>query len=231
MNNSTAPYVFPVIPTTGMLGYQEALVVACLFRVFSEPDLEIVLIEIKNHHEEFSENLKDQRNIFAHFVSLRKIPVYSKSSGRPLDLELSLNMIAQDMTNDLLIYGNDLLLGDRYASNYLKDVVKNAKTILNDNMETVHPISNIEKSLGKMPNTAIGKLAIQAAIELERSTNKKATAKMVIEKLQSWVDGEYPELVGKTPNGVKWVTLKGIEKNFGIDACGKALEKWNKSRA
>lgn len=83
---------------------------------------------------------------------------------------------------------------------------------------------------GTMPRTAIGKLAIKAAWKIECETQKRATAKMVIEKLQQLVE-ETTDLAEETEKGVKWTTTKGKQKEFDMDACGKALETWNKSRA
>lgn len=83
---------------------------------------------------------------------------------------------------------------------------------------------------GKMPQTNIGKLAIKAAWQIECDTNKRATAKQVIEKLQAWTETE-PELAETIPHGVKWTTTKGKQKPFDIEACAKALETWQASRA
>ena len=83
---------------------------------------------------------------------------------------------------------------------------------------------------GKMPQTNIGKLSIKAAWEIECCTNKRATAKQVIEKLQAWTETE-PELTETIPHGVKWATTKGKQKPFDVEACAKALETWQASRA
>lgn len=88
---------------------------------------------------------------------------------------------------------------------------------------------------GKIPNTTNCKLAIKAAWQIECETSKRATAKQVIEKLQTWVDHKdnteaVTELTGKIPNGVKWVTCAGKENQYDIGACQKTLETWNKSR-
>lgn len=83
---------------------------------------------------------------------------------------------------------------------------------------------------GKMPRTNIGKLAIKAAWQIECDTSKLATPKQVIEKLQAWTETE-PELAETIPHGVKWTTTKGKQKPFDIEACAKALETWQASRA
>jgi len=87
-----------------------------------------------------------------------------------------------------------------------------------------------EEIPGKMPKTSIGMLAIKAAWQIECKTKKRATAKQVIEKLQAWTETE-PELTEAIPHGVKWTTTKGKEKPFDIEACAKALETWQASRA
>lgn len=83
---------------------------------------------------------------------------------------------------------------------------------------------------GKMPQTRIGKLAIEAAWQIECRTGKRATAKAVIEELQAWTETE-PELTETIPHGVKWATTKGKQKPFDVEACAKALETWQASRA
>lgn len=99
------------------------------------------------------------------------------------------------------------------------------------------PISNEKNALskgcripGKMPHTAIGKLAINAAWQIEQDTGKQATAKQVIEKLQDWVKTE-PELIDTIAHGVIWVTIKGKDKPYDKEACMKTLASWNKSRS
>lgn len=94
---------------------------------------------------------------------------------------------------------------------------------------------SIDKIPGKIPKTANCKLAIKAAWQIEGETGKRATAKQVIEKLQSWVDHKdnpdaVAELIDKIPNGVKWVTSAGKENSYDIGACQKTLETWNKNR-
>lgn len=88
---------------------------------------------------------------------------------------------------------------------------------------------------GIIPKTTSGKLAIKAAWEIECETGKRATAKQVIERLQTWVDHKdnpkaVSELIKKIPNGVQWVTSAGKEKNYNKVTCQKTLETWNKSR-
>jgi len=89
---------------------------------------------------------------------------------------------------------------------------------------------------GKLPRTTIGKLAVKAAWQIEQATGKRAMARQVIEKLQSWVDHKdnpnaVAELTEKIPNGVKWVTGKGKPNNYDMGVCEKTLATWNKSRA
>lgn len=83
---------------------------------------------------------------------------------------------------------------------------------------------------GKFPKVAIRKLAIIAAWGIEKNSKKLASAEEVMKVLQLWVDGDCPELISKERNSVKWVTTKGLEKIFTLEACSKALEAWRKSR-
>ena len=82
---------------------------------------------------------------------------------------------------------------------------------------------------GKLPRTGIGKLAIKVAWEIERRTDKRATANQVIEELQKLVETE-PELIGVIPHGVKWTTTKGKDKDFDVETCAKTLSNWQSSR-
>jgi hypothetical protein len=82
---------------------------------------------------------------------------------------------------------------------------------------------------GKMPRTAIGKLAITAAWEIEGKTGKRASANQVIAKLVEWIKTE-PILLEKIPHGIRWMTTNATEADFCIEACGTALAKWNLTR-
>lgn len=86
---------------------------------------------------------------------------------------------------------------------------------------------------GKMPKVAIGKLAISAAWEIECEIGRKAIAQEVISRLQQWVTSEQEResLIRAIPHGVVWVTQSRKEKPYDIDACGKTLGTWLKSRA
>lgn len=88
---------------------------------------------------------------------------------------------------------------------------------------------------GNMATTTSGKLAIKAAWQIECKTGKRATAKQVIEILQTWVDHKdnpeaVTELTRKIPNGVEWVTSGGVPRKYELKTCEKTLETWNKSR-
>ena len=82
---------------------------------------------------------------------------------------------------------------------------------------------------GKMPRTAIGKLAIKAAWQIESETKKTALPFQVIERLQSWEPTE-PTITKVIPNGVEWQTKKIKPKPWDCNACEKAIKKWNESR-
>jgi hypothetical protein len=88
---------------------------------------------------------------------------------------------------------------------------------------------------GKMPRTAMGKLAVKAAWMVEIETKRVATARQAMTCLQKWADdGAEPETLlesDKQNRAVIWATGKGKTNTFDIEACGKALETWKKSRA
>jgi hypothetical protein len=82
---------------------------------------------------------------------------------------------------------------------------------------------------GKMPNIAIGQLAIKVAWKIECETGRRATANQVIQRLQK-MEPEEPVIEAVIANGVKWSLKKGGEKRYDVGACAKTLENWNKTR-
>lgn len=104
-----------------------------------------------------------------------------------------------------------------------------------DTFASADSLPNPNSVPGKMPRTAVGKLAIEAAWQTELNTKRAATAKQVMKLLQEWADdGKKPGTLlksDKQKSAVSWTTGKGKEKRFDIETCGKALETWQKSRA
>ncbi len=82
---------------------------------------------------------------------------------------------------------------------------------------------------GKMPNVKIGQLAVKAAWNIERETNKKASASAVIKMLQDWVATE-DILLSAKPHGVEWTTSNFTTAIYDVKTCSKTLSVWNKSR-
>lgn len=90
---------------------------------------------------------------------------------------------------------------------------------------------------GTIPRTAIGRLAVTEAWEIEQETGRRAIAKEVLEKLQAWAESgkKYDEVLYPKPAGTRgmvvyWITSKFIKKSYSLTACEKALQIWNKSR-
>lgn len=175
------PHIFQVVPDTGMLDYCVALIVANLYLHIQDPEREEVPQEIAdaNHGglQHFIWTLKQQKLILANFISDGSVNIYSKTRKRPIEMNRSLDLLAQSDTDDLLIYGHDLLLGDRYATNYLSDVICNAKRILSiysSELTQIFPsvklgTSAAEKSTGTNNKSWIGKaLAITNRLALEK---------------------------------------------------------------
>ena len=125
-------------------------------------------------------------------------------------------------------------LGENEARPFLC-LLDNDQEQPNSEKNTLTLNTNLDNKIpGKQPNTAIGKLAVKAAWEIECSTKKRPTARIVLAKLQDWADeGKYPETLSKSNKpckAVTWLTGKSNQKDFTIEACEKALEIWNKSR-
>ena len=92
--------------------------------------------------------------------------------------------------------------------------------------------ANSEMPPGTLPNIAIGKLAIKAAWEIECKTGRSATADDVMARLQEWAEkGDCEYLHSKFKSGVKWIPKRtNNPKVYSLEACGKALERWQDSR-
>lgn len=84
------------------------------------------------------------------------------------------------------------------------------------------------------PRNAVGKLAIKALIEIEKSTAKKATAKQVMDLLQKWADaGDEPDILtrsDKPKHAVIWITSDRKEKDYTVEACQKTLKEFDRNR-
>ena len=100
-----------------------------------------------------------------------------------------------------------------------------------DAPESEH-VKNADEIPGIIPKASSCRLAVMAALEIEYETGKRATAKQTMKRLQKWADeGKHGELIKSLPdNSVEWMTTKHEAKGFDLGACGKALERWNKSR-
>jgi hypothetical protein len=87
---------------------------------------------------------------------------------------------------------------------------------------------------GKLPLREAGKLAIKAAWQIECETKRRASAKEVMTRLQAWADAgeESAILIKSLPSkrAVQWLTTKGEYREYTLEACGKTLETWHKSR-
>lgn len=93
-------------------------------------------------------------------------------------------------------------------------------------------VTNAEEIPGIIPKVSSCRLAVMAAFEIEYETGKWATAKQTMKRLQKWADeGKHGELIKSIPeNSVEWMTTKHKAKKFDLNACEKALERWNRSR-
>lgn len=89
---------------------------------------------------------------------------------------------------------------------------------------------------GTLPKVGSGRMAVKAAWQIECETGRVATADKVMCLLQKWADeGSEPDVLLKSNKGkksVQWKTKKtSLPKEYDLEACGKTLEAWSKSRA
>lgn len=87
---------------------------------------------------------------------------------------------------------------------------------------------------GKLPRIAVGKLAVQAAWEIECRSKRAANDREVMAHLQQWADsGAKPDVLKKSnkeKRGVVWLTRRYEDKFYTLEACQKTLQSWNESR-
>lgn len=84
------------------------------------------------------------------------------------------------------------------------------------------------------PRTAVGKLALKAAWEIERKQKHAATAKETMALLQQWAkEGLHSETLmsaDEKNRGVNWLTMRGGEKLYDEETLSKTLSSWRNSR-
>ena len=85
---------------------------------------------------------------------------------------------------------------------------------------------------GKMPRIAIGRLAVEAAWQIELEKKARATDREVFQLLVKWArSGQKADVLLNVKEGkICWVTGKAKEKTYDIEVCGKTIGAWNKSR-
>lgn len=87
---------------------------------------------------------------------------------------------------------------------------------------------------GKIPKTSHSKIAVETAWKLELSLKCKPTAKVVMDKLMGHAqNGTRPDVlksIGNDNKSINWITSKGAEKNYSLEALQRTLEKWWQSR-
>jgi hypothetical protein len=85
---------------------------------------------------------------------------------------------------------------------------------------------------GKIPATAVGKIATEIAWDIEQETGKLATAKEIIESMQKLIaEGKHSNVLLKViPGGINWIKSDSDVKIYDLKMCKQALYNWNKSR-
>lgn len=89
-----------------------------------------------------------------------------------------------------------------------------------------------EQDADGKPRTAVGKLTIKAAEEIEASTQRRASAKDVMALLRKWAESgaepEYLEAQGEE-DSVIWMTDMSERKTYTFRACQTTLGRWRKA--
>lgn len=163
-----------------MLDYCVALVVANLYSCIKNPERKEALDEIHDIDnggiERFIRMLKQQKYILADAVENGSVNLYSKASRRPISKEQALDLLSKDATDDLIIYGPDLLYGDRHPANFLSDVIRNAQTFLGKHpaqyfsqLTKTSSADNFGKSAAEKSTDTSNKQWVEKALHLANS--------------------------------------------------------------
>jgi len=196
--------VHPVAPNIRMLTYCEALVVDCLHLFSDTPDENGVVEEVEKDINNFLQSIETQRYVFANRTMEGEIVCYSNISKRPLDKNVALDLLAQENTSDLLIYGNDLLYGDRYPANLLPNVIKNAKAIIRNNPSILR-VSTSTSTKGLQNNI------------VDHCSVFKAMDKLTADELRISFVGDNNES-GLAANNMLEITARGETKRVALAA-------------
>ena len=125
---------------------------------------------------------------------------------------------------------------ERYASAHPVTSPQPAVSLSHSSRDVIHQPEHAAKKNpaqipGKLPRTAIGRVVVKAAWEIECQKGRRASVKEVMARLQKWAkEGTEPDVLKEPiPHGVRWITAKGSEKSYDLEACGKTLGTWKKS--
>ncbi|MDA8120303.1 MAG: hypothetical protein M0Z85_09775 [Gammaproteobacteria bacterium] len=86
---------------------------------------------------------------------------------------------------------------------------------------------------GKTPRTAIGRLVVEAAWEIEQEKGGAATDRETLARLQKWANaGTKAETLetNPSPGGVYWINGKAKRTYYRLTAIQKTLQRWRTSR-
>lgn len=112
--------------------------------------------------------------------------------------------------------------------------IGNTESINSGRLENSRDDEAIPPLPGSKPKIAIRILMVNVAWEIEQDTNRRASAKEVLNELARRADaGKHPETLvsyDEEKRAVIWTTQGGKHKPFDIDACSKGLADWNKTR-
>jgi len=157
---------------------------------------------------------------------------YSKPIPGNLSDRLRLPRGASCGDDQLEIFGSDLdkWLADKYPR------VKFRFSEIGTVNEGKTPSGSQRAMPGIFPRVTSGRMAVKAAWQIECETGRVATADAVMRLLQKWADdGSEPDALlksNKRKKSVEWKTIRsGLAKDYDLEACGKTLETWMKSRA
>jgi len=150
--------------------------------------------------------------------------------------EVDFNDFSYPLNREITITPDMLRIKRELLEAYEHKVANTTTSIESENFKPISTVADhADNPPGKLPNTSVGRLAIKAAWQIECETHRAASRDDVMVRLQKWADDgcELEVLVrsNKPKRGVEWQTKDAKSKLYDIQACGKTLQTWTKSRA
>lgn len=231
--HSTLPTLNPALPAADWEKYQEAY--NQYFPKSQNWQLEPILEDLEHHARRSATEKKQAEDLFYN-IKMGTLTVRDGLTKSPIrDVPEDQLRNAEITVEELNKYVSPL--GITISFQALEAFPEQEKIItagLKEPKITSPNLTECESIPGKLPRTANGIVAIEAAWMLEKKLHRRADREEVMEQLCIWAENGEKAIVlkapGKNRRSVHWITSNGDAKSYDLYALGKTLKKWNDSR-